>query len=306
MMETSRSPARILRFEEFEVDVCLRQLRKGGERIRLQEQPFQVLLALLQRQGELVTRDELREQIWPKGTFVDFDHGLNTAIKKIRGALGDCANVPRYVETIPRRGYRFLVPVALSEEEHSADMSPENALPHQARNHPLWSYSPGRRVFLILGIALVSAALIYSYARWFSARESVHGPVTLMVLPFQNMSGDSTQDYFCEGFSEELTTQLGRIDPKRLAIVARLTAAAYARNKTIAEIGRDLHVDYVLGGSVRRDQRRVRVTAQLIRVRDQGYVWTNEFDREFDSVLSIQAEIAGAIAQQVQSVIKAG
>ena len=122
------SPVRF-RFGEFEVDSCARELRKQGERIRLQEQPFQVLLFLIQRTGQVVTREEMRSQIWPKGTFVDFDHGLNTAIKKIRVALGDSANVPRYVETIPRRGYRFLVPVEVVTNEDCEQVESSIVLP---------------------------------------------------------------------------------------------------------------------------------------------------------------------------------
>ena len=304
-MDTPHSSADTFRFEEFEVDACLRRLRKGGQRIRLQEQPFQVLLALLEKQGELVTRDELRAQIWPKGTFVDFDHGLNTAIKKIRAALGDNANVPRYVETIPRRGYRFLVPVEASADRRCEDADARNVA-FQTRVPSGMSHVRTRQVLLMLTIALTTAGLIYSYARWSTTRAQVDRRVMLVVLPFENMSGDSAQDYLCEGFSEELTTQLGRVDPKRLAVVARVTAAAYARNKTIAEIGRDLHADYVLEGSVRRDERRVRVTAQLIRVRDQGHVWANEFDRDLDSLLGVQSEIAGVITREVQATIRRG
>lgn len=305
-MDTSRSTADSFRFAEFEVDVYLRQLRKNGQRIRLQEQPFQVLLVLLQRQGELVTRDELRAQIWAQGTFVDFDHALNTAIKKIRAALGDNANVPRYVETIPRRGYRFLVAVEAMGESRCDDEITGTVQSSPTREL-LWARHPRlRQAALIFAIALAAAALIYSYAHRVATRAKLDHRVMIVVLPFDNMSGDAAQDYLCEGFSEELTTQLGRLDPSRLAVVARVTAAAYARNKTIAEIGRDLHADYVLEGSVRREQRHVRVTAQLIRVRDQGHVWANEFDRELDNVLGLQSEIAGVISQQVQSAINRG
>jgi TolB-like protein/DNA-binding winged helix-turn-helix (wHTH) protein len=302
-MDTAPSSGDRFRFEEFEVDVCLRHLRKGDERIRLQEQPFQVLLALLRRQGELVTREELRAEIWAKGTFIDFDHGLNTAIKKIRAALGDSANVPRYVETIPRRGYRFLVPVERVLDKGCNQVVPSDVLPSRAQEPISPSYLRHRQLTAIFVIALVVTSSAYFYRHWSTDR--VHGGkrIMLVVLPFENIRGDSAQDYLCEGFSEELTTQLGRVDPKRLAVVARVSAAAYARHKTVAEIGRELHVDYVLEGSVRRDERRVRVTAQLIRVRDQGQVWANEFDREFGSVLTVQSEITDVIVQQVRSMI---
>ena len=302
-MDISRSPADRFRFDQFEVDVCLRHLLKGGERIRLQEQPFQVLVALLQRQGELVTREELRAEIWAKGTFIDFDHGLNTAIKKIRAALGDSANVPRYVETIPRRGYRFLVPVERVAADGCDPVVSSDVLPSRAQPPVIPDRLRRRQVAAIFVIAFIAVSSGYLYRLWSTHRAHAAKRIVLVVLPFENISGDPAQDYLCEGISEELTTQLGRVDPKQLAVVARVTAASYARNKTVAEIGRELQVDYVLEGSVRRDERRLRVTAQLIRVRDQGQVWANEFDREFGSVLTVQSEIADVIVQQVQSSI---
>jgi TolB-like protein/DNA-binding winged helix-turn-helix (wHTH) protein len=304
-MDAHDSPADRFHFGDFEVDVYLRQLRKSGQRIRLQEQPFQVLVVLLGRHGELVTRDELRAEIWPKGTFVDFDRGLNTAIKKIRAALGDSANVPRYVETIPRRGYRFVAPAERARSEHCNDSSlPLTSLPAAAVKWTgEWRWSP---LALLLAAALIAVSGTYAYFHWSRHHADVSQRAMLVVLPFENMSADSEQDYLCEGLSEELTTQLGLVDPKRLAVVARITASAYARNKTVAEIGRDLHADYVLEGSVRRDERRVRVAAQLIRVRDQGHVWANEFDREVDSLLAVQSEVASAIAHQVQSALIIG
>lgn len=304
-METPRSSAHQFRFDEFEIDGCLRQLRRGGQRIRLQEQPFQVLLSLLDRQGELVTREELRAQIWPKGTFVDFDHGVNTAIKKIRAALGDNANLPRYVETIPRRGYRFLAPVEKISDGVCATGS--SLIVSADTKQPVTPlHLRYRNLLSVLAIGLIASSFAFMYRHWSGKRPGSTKRVVLVILPFENISGDSGEDYLCEGFSEELTTQLGRVDPKRLAVVGRITATAYARNKTIADIGRDLHADYVLEGSVRRDRRQVRVTAQLIRVRDQGHVWANEFDRELNSVLALESEVAGAIAEQVQAAIASG
>jgi TolB-like protein/DNA-binding winged helix-turn-helix (wHTH) protein len=300
-MDTSASSASRFRFDEFEVDSCARELRKDGERVRIQEQPFQVLLFLIQQPGQVVTREDLRLQVWPKGTFVDFDHGLNTAIKKIRLALGDSANVPRYVETIPRRGYRFLASVDVVPGE-GCD-KPEHAAVGRG-THAHGTRSRLSRL-VILVVPVIALGLLYwllphgSKEKGGSARR-----IVLVVLPFENLSGDSAQDYLCQGFSEELETQLGRADPERLAVVARVTAAAYARNRTIAEIGRELHADYVLEGSVRRDGQRVRVTAQLIRVLDQSHVWANEFDRELDGLIAVQSEVAGAMSQQVRSSIK--
>jgi DNA-binding winged helix-turn-helix (wHTH) protein len=253
-METSPSSRVRFRFSEFEVDVCSRELRKHGERIHLQEQPLHVLLLLLSRRGEVVSREELRAEIWPKGTFVDFDHGLNTAIKKIRVALGDNANVPRYVETIPKRGYRFLKSVEVVVEAGFHKVECDDAEPSKTTPRISMAVFRNRRLAAIAIASLTAIGLGYLFYSHVLSKNGV-------------------------------------------------TAAAYARNRTVAEIGRDLHVDYVLEGSVRRDARHVRVTAQLIRVRDQSHIWANEFDRELDSVLALQGEVAGEIVKEVRSSI---
>ena len=306
-MDDSGSSVRLFRFAEYEADVCSGQLRRSGQRIRLQEQPFQVLLALLKRSGEVVTRDELRAAIWPEGTYVDFDHGLNTAVKKIRSALGDNASVPRYVETIPRRGYRFLAIVETTSNNLGESKLSGDVLFREAEVSVTPQYwRQFRWPFVLCALTALMAASIYFY--WHSSRRhsASSARVTVVVLPFENMSGDPAQDYLCEGFSEELATHLGRIDPTRIAVVARVTAVNYAHNRTIAEIGRDLHVDYVLEGSVREDQERVRISAQLIRVRDQSHIWANEFDRELDNVLAVQTDVASVIAEQVRSSLSSG
>ncbi len=306
-MDADGSSARLYRFEDFEVDICSGQLRRAGQRIQLQEQPFQVLLALLKRPGEVVTRDELRAMVWPEGTYVDFDHGLNTAVKKIRFALGDDASVPRYVETVPRRGYRFLLPVESVSNPVCDNRAPATVLFRAYEVHATPKYRRQLRwAVLLFTLTALSLAWIYSYRHSSNRPAAVPGRITLVVLPFENMSGDPAQDYLCDGFSEEVATHLARIDPTRIAVVARSTAVNYARNKTIAEIGRDLHVDYVLEGSVRGDQERVRVSAQLIRVRDQSHIWANEFDRELDNVLAAQTDVASAITEQVRSSLSSG
>lgn len=305
-MNTFPSTSGRFRFDEFEVNAYARELRKGGELIRLQEQPLQVLLFLLQHPGELVTREELRTRIWPKGTFVDFDHGLNTAIKKIRVALGDNASIPRYVETIPRRGYRFLLPVEVVADIDCRPLG-RDASTTTSANSRRWRIARSGWPAAILLLPVFAVTLIYYFRPHSRTQSAQHiSRVVLVVLPFENLSGDAGQDYLCQGFSEEVETQLGRADPSRLAVVARVTAAAYAKNRTVAEIGRDLHADYVLEGSVRRDARRIRVAAQLIRVHDQSHIWANAFDREMGSILAVQAEIADEIARQVRSTINLG
>lgn len=290
----------LIRFGVYEIDVRAGELRKHGTRIRLQEQPFQVLLSLLERPGEVVTREQLREYVWPKGTFVDFDHGLNTAIKKIRQALSDDACVPRYVETIPRRGYRFLgavqkVTVEESEREKIFSRASENVARVPGKIRP--------RVLMAGSAALALIALLAGYAAWHASRTHGLGKanITVVVLPFENLSGDANQKYLSDGVSEELTMQLGVMDSHAVAVIDRWTAASYqSPPKRLADIGRELHADYVVEGSVRRQANRVRVTAQLVRTSDQGRIWADEFDRDLGDVLAFQSEVAGQIVKEVK------
>jgi TolB-like protein/lipoprotein NlpI len=235
------------RFGAYEVDLKSGELRKHGVKIRLQEQPFQVLVSLLQQPGQVITRDELQEKLWPSDTFVDFDHGLNAAIARLREALCDSAGSPRYIETLPRRGYRFLTAVEKLGSETAAE-----------------------------------------------------GRLMLAVLPFENLDGNPEQEYFADGMTEEMIAQLGRISPARLGLIARTSAMQYKHTrKTIGEISRELAVEYVLEGSVRRAGQNVRITAQLIRTTDQTHLWAESYDRTLDDVLAIQTDCAGRIARSL-------
>src|SRR5205085_1773269 len=193
----------------FELDVRSRELRKGADRIRLQEQPFEILRLMLERPGGLVTREELARHLWPDGTFVDFEHSLNAAVKRLRAALGDDADNPRFVETLHRRGYRFIAPV------QSTDNGSSVAPPPAAR-----------------------AAM---HARIDTAA------VRLVVLPFANLSNDPAQEYFSDGLTEEMITQIGRLCPSRLGVLARSSSMLFKRSpKSAHEIARELCVDYLL------------------------------------------------------------
>jgi len=298
-MDVSDPVGLVLKFDNFEVDTSSGEVRRHGRRIHLQQQPFQVLLVLLEKPGEVVTREHLCRFVWPAGTFVDFDHALNTAIKKIRSALDDDATVPHYVETIPKRGYRFIAPVHKTPHRTSEhlSLSLKNVM-SRVRQHSL----PLRATFLLGSSLLVLAVAAYSYFGHHSRSQAFAAGrrVMLVVLPFENLSSDSGQQYFCDGVSEELTTQLSRRDPGRLGVAARTTAMLYRHTtRSIAEIGRDLNVDYVIEGSVRREADQVRVTAQLIRASDQSHVWAADFDRTGEQSLALQSDIAGAITQEV-------
>ncbi len=301
-MEESNRSLRGVCFGVFEVDLRSGELRKQGLKIKLQGQPIQILALLLERPGELVTREELREKLWPTDTFVDFEHGLNSAIKKLRAALGDSADNPRFVETLPRRGYRFLPSV---KELGSSNGSSSHTLPR-------WfsaglTFQLGRlrfRVRVTVALAIIAVLSVAAYVGWQSFRPPVQplaGKIMLAVLPFDNLSGDPDQDYFSDGMTEEMITQLGRLNPERLGVIGRTSIARYkGTNKSIEEIGRELKVEYLLEGSVRRETDRARISVQLIQVSDQTQLWAANYDRALGGVLTLQTEVAEAVAREIQ------
>jgi TolB-like protein/DNA-binding winged helix-turn-helix (wHTH) protein/Tfp pilus assembly protein PilF len=293
-------PHRILCFGSFEVDIVSGELRRHGLKIRLQDQPFRLLVLLLERAGDVVTREEVREKLWPAETYVDFDHSLNTAVRKLREALGDSAEAPRYVETLARRGYRFIAPVAprTAQVAYSAKAAVASLLPS-----PVARPSTSARRLLILAIVVMScAAALVAY--WVVSRPGPMtqpgGKVTLAVLPFDNLTGDADQEYLTDGLTEEMITQLGRLEPGRLRVLARSSTWKYKRaDRDIGQLRRELGVDYVLEGSLRRASERVRVTAQLVQVDDQSQVWAETYERDFRDVLILQSEVAEAIARTI-------
>jgi TolB-like protein len=242
-MKNSEFVASIVRFGAFEVDFQARNIRKHAMRMRLEEKPFQILEMLLERAGQVVTRGMLRDKLWPD-TFVGYDHGLNTAVNKLRDLLGDSARSPRYIETLPRLGYRFVAQVLNPGKPAGTD----------------------KRM--------------------------------LLVLPFESLCGDDEQDFFAEGLTEEMISQLGQLDPKRLGVIARTSAVQYkAAKKSIGEIAAELHVDCVLEGSVRCNGDRVRITGQLIEARDQTHLWSASYDRDLRDALEVQADVARQIGK---------
>ncbi len=237
----------VLRFGLFELDTRSSELRKAGVLVRLQAQPLKVLALLAQRPGELVTREEIQQRIWGGDTFVDFNRGLNFCIKQIRAVLDDAADHPRYIETLPKRGYRFIAPV---EPGGQTTRRPEK--------------------------------------------------VMLAVLPFENLSGGPEQEYFVDGVTEEMITQLGRLYSKELGVIARTTAMHYKdTEKRIDQIGQELGVDYILEGSVRHSAERMRITAQLVEVNDQTHLWAETYERDLGDMLKIQGDVAERIAQSL-------
>jgi TolB-like protein/DNA-binding winged helix-turn-helix (wHTH) protein len=293
-MGDSNSSRGVLRFGVFEADLDAGELRKGGTKIHMQEQPFQVLSVLLQRAGDLVSREELRQQVWGERTFVEFDHALNTAIKKIRIAIDDDAATPQYIETIPKRGYRFIAPVQ-QQTVTAVEASGDVVLPH--RVFPPWVVASA--VFAMIVLASLALLIVGG-----PTSPSVHSTrrVVLAVLPFENSSGDAAQEQLCDGLTQELITQLGRVDPSRLGVAARSRVLPYRNaSKTVAQIGTELGADYLMEGNLRRDGSHVRVTAELIRARDQVRLWGDVFDNaNGDEFLTVEMEIAKAITDKVR------
>jgi TolB-like protein/DNA-binding winged helix-turn-helix (wHTH) protein/tetratricopeptide (TPR) repeat protein len=290
-----------VRFGVYELDVRTGELRKGGTRIRLQEQPFQVLAALVERPGEVVTRDELRERLWPSGVIVDFDHSLNKAVNKLRDALGDAADNPRFIETLPRRGYRFLVPVSDSVKRPNSVVDTDD-VGHPAREvlevSGFWS-----KPRILTGLAIVAMALgvMALWRTWPAQAGPPPGRIMLAVLPFRNLAGSPDEDYFSDGLTEEMIAELGRLtSDDRLGVIARTSAMHYKNtSRLVTEIGRELGVDYILEGSIRRAGRRVRITAQLVQIRDQTNLWSESYDRDLADVFAIQDDVASRIASSL-------
>lgn len=274
----------------------------------MQDQPLEILLLLLERRGEVVTRDELKLKLWPADTFVESDDGINTAISKLREALGDSAEKPLYIETIPRRGYRFIGPVEVEPAEpETAGHADASTIPVQA---PPQTGTERRRgpasIRSIAALLLIAAVIAGSVWIVYRARHAKPGNkaalASLAVLPFQNLSGDASQDYFADAMTEELTSDLGKISALR--VISRTSAMHYKNTqKTMPQIAQELNVDGVIESSVVRSGDHVRITAQLIDARSDRHLWSESYERDLKDVLSLQSEIAHTIAGQVRAVI---
>jgi TolB-like protein/DNA-binding winged helix-turn-helix (wHTH) protein len=276
-----------LRFESFELDLRSGEVWRDGTRLRLQEQPFQVLRVLLEHRGEIVTREELRQQLWPGNTVVDFDDGLNTAVKKIRDLLGDSAERPRYIETIPRRGYRFIR--AEGQQPAATLEAPPGAVERRSI----------RRSWLLGVLMLAIAALAFSGWIYLHSRGAAASVRAVAVLPLENLSGDPSQEYFAAGLTDALTTELARTVGSSIRVTSRISAEKY-KNRSLQQIAHELEVDAVIQGSVTRSGNRARISAQLINARADKHLWAANYDRDLHDMLTVQREIATAVARQVQ------
>jgi len=307
----------MFRFGIFELDPDSGELRKRGLRVKLHAQAFRVLTVLLQKAGQEVTRDELRRELWPPSTYVDFDHALATAVNKIRQVLGDSHDSPRFIETLPRRGYRFISPVETAGGLEPHPSAPEDRVvsigsPETSRGSRAWS--PAVRV-AALSVLLSSIALI-GYQKFSHSTTAQPLPqsgdrdrlpagasprrIMLAVLPFEDLSGTPEREYASDGLTEELITRLA-LNGDELGVIARTSAMTYKKtNKRADQIGRELGVGYIVEGTLRWVGERVRVSVQLIRARDQTPVWAQTYDRSIADLLALETEIAEEIARGIR------
>jgi len=298
--------SRVLRFDNFELDIRAGELRKAGVKLRLQGQPIQVLAALLNSPGELVTLEQLRAQVWTADTFVDFDHSLHNAIARIREVLGDSAETPRYIETLPRRGYRYIGPVAdfptlraAAETGHRPSQPLTLVTVPKRKRLPILVLAA-----LVLG-ALFSLGLVASTTwRYLHAKAAVLPIQSIAVLPLDNLSGDPSEEFFADGMTDQLITDLAKVGSLR--VISRTSVMRYkGAKKALPAIARELNVDAIVEGSVIRSGPRVRVTAQLIRASTDQHLWAETYDRDLGDILMLQGEVADAIAQQVRAQLTA-
>jgi TolB-like protein/DNA-binding winged helix-turn-helix (wHTH) protein/TPR repeat protein len=308
-------PSERVLFGAFELDLTTGELRSTetqgpSHKVLLREQVFQVLRMLLEREGKIVTREEINGRLWPADTVVDFDRSINATIKTLRRALGDSADNPRYIETLARRGYRLMLPIEYLEsvpatalekdgeqrERSAAEMS-QNAARVQPQIKPHWS-----KAALVLVSAVILVAAGYISWRHFRATEpTTSDKIRLAVLPFQNLTGDPNKDYLADGLTEEMISQLGRLNPEQLGVIARTSVMGYKhKDERLDQIGRDLSVQYVLENSLRESGNHIRLTTQLIQVKDQTHLWSQDYDYPVKDILNVEEDVAKAVARQIQ------
>jgi TolB-like protein/DNA-binding winged helix-turn-helix (wHTH) protein/Tfp pilus assembly protein PilF len=298
----------LFRFGVFELDVAEKELRKFGTRIKLQGQPFLVLCRLLEYPNHLVTRKELRQELWPDDTYVDFEHSLNEAVNKLRVALGDSAASPQFVETVPRHGYRFIAPVERvvneTETETETETATATATERSESAPPAAALSKSRRATAGISLAALLVALGGFLVVRTRAPAGVRSIRSLAVLPFDNLSRDSEQEYFSDGMTDELTAQLAKID--ELRVISRTSARRYKdTEKSLREIGNELGVDALVEGSARLSNGKVRITVRLLDAASDRSLWTDSYEGTTGDVLDIQYQVARSIAREVRAELSA-
>jgi TolB-like protein/DNA-binding winged helix-turn-helix (wHTH) protein len=303
--------------EKFELERQSRKLYRDGRLLRLERIPTEVLLLLIEKNGQIVTREEMIQKIWGDGVFFDTDNSINVAIRKVRHALRDDPDNPQFIQTITGYGYRFIATLPLESPDQIATTpapipQPASDVPNiteltEANDILPAETLPRRSLFWrVAGVAALAGILVAALAVYLQSHKArvagvPGGRSMLAVLPFDNFTGDAAQEYFSDGLTEEMISQLGNIDPAHIGVIARTSVMHYKHSQeSLSQIGKELGVQYVVEGSVRRDSNRVRVTAQLIRVTDQSHVWARQYDRDLNSLLALQTEIAGEVADEIE------
>src|ERR1700756_2616706 len=303
-----------VRFGSFELNVRTGELASIGKepvepdsaKVLLREQPFRILRILVERQGQIVSRQEIRQILWPNDTFVDYDRSINVAMAILRKALADDADHPKYIETLARRGYRLIAPVEWQQGSTAA----QDTLGSLAETLPRIEGPVGEREPRApkhWGKAAVAAAcavilVVVGYMTWRHFRAAARSEkIMLAVLPFENLTGDPSKEYLADGLTEETISELGRLKPEQLGVIARTSVMGYKHKDTrMDQIGRDLSVQYVLENSLRESGNHIRLTSQLIQVKDQSHLWSHDYDYRAQDILTVQDDVAKAVAREIQ------
>jgi TolB-like protein/DNA-binding winged helix-turn-helix (wHTH) protein/tetratricopeptide (TPR) repeat protein len=284
-------------FGAFEFDPQSGELRKHGLRIKLQGQPIELLTMLVQHPGEVVTREDLQKRLWPGDTYVDFEHSLNAAMKRLRAALGDSADAPRFIETLARRGYRFIAPLNREQNEAPAPSAPGAPVPGRVRpRRRMWAAAIATTAAITVA-ALLAIRLIGEHGSLRKPEPS--RPIrSLAVLPLANFSGDPAQDDFAEGITDALRQHLEGIGSLR--VISRTSSMHYrGSGKRLPQIARELNTDAVVDGSVKRSGGRVRLDLELMEASADRHLWSNSYEGDVRDIFVLQAQVAGKIADEI-------
>jgi TolB-like protein/DNA-binding winged helix-turn-helix (wHTH) protein/tetratricopeptide (TPR) repeat protein len=292
------------KFGDFTLDQARYRLQRGDRQLRLEKLPMELLIFLLQRHGELLSRDEIAERLWGKGVFVEVDHSINVAVRKIRVVLRDDSEKPRFVETVVGRGYRFAAPVICSDRNPDLQVQqiPSRAqLASDPALLPPEKRTASTRLTVVLGVTVLFALLAIGLVLKRSGAKGIkQSPIaSLAVLPMKNLSGDPTQEYLADGMTESLIGRLSAIHDLR--VISRTSVMRFKDTQlSVPEIADRLHVDAIVEGSVMKEGNRIRVHAQLIRAATDEHFWSESYDRELPEVLAIESEVAQSIARKVE------
>ena len=315
-MNTSTNPAERVRFGTFELNVRTGELVSIGTaavearsaKVQLRQQPFQVLRILVERQGNIVTREEIRQILWPDDTVVEFDRSINVAMAILRKALADDADHPKYIETLTGRGYRLIAPVEWQPSQTAAQclLEPRAETPPriegQISEREPRAARPWRKTAVMGGCAVI--LVVVGYMSWRHFRDATPPSslkIRLAVLPFQNLTGDPNKEYLADGLTEETISRLGRLDPNQLGVIGRTSVMGYKhKGERVDQIGRDLSVQYVLENSLRQSGDHLRITSQLLQTKDQSHLWSHYYDYRAQDVLTVEEKVASSVAQEIK------